>query len=122
MIAEVVFVAPWLSRYVRWLESLSVSGAVKLTALAFVIALTLIALVGPIVWAYFQGRQQLWVRVVAGALKIIGVLLLAIIFMEPLFTGTRPRPGSNVFLVVADNSRSLQLNDRGHSKSRGAAM
>jgi hypothetical protein len=48
-----------------------------------------------------------------------GIALLAICLVEPLFTGTRPRPGSNLLLVVADNSRSLQLADRGRRESRG---
>ena len=62
----------------------------------------------------FQGDRLLpWQRVLRN-------VTLGLLF--PLFTGTRPRPGSNLFLVVADNSRSLQLADRGPAKSRGAAM
>jgi uncharacterized membrane protein len=75
-----------------------------------------------LVWAYVRAGHVVWVRFLAGALKAVGILLLAALLVEPLFTGTRPRPGSNVFLVVADNSRSLQLADRGHAKSRGALM
>ncbi len=75
-----------------------------------------------LIWAYARAGHVVWVRVLAGLLKATGILLLAALLVEPLFTGTRPRPGSNVFLVVADNSRSLQLTDRGHDKSRGAAM
>jgi len=44
------------------------------------------------------------------------------LLVEPLFKGTRPRPGSNLFLVVADNSKSLQLADRGIRRTRGQAM
>src|SRR5690349_13284644 len=78
-----------------------------------------ICLVGlaAIVWAYLRAGHVVWVRLLASLLKAVAIILLATLLVEPLFTGTRPRPGSNVFLVVADNSRSLQLTDRGHSKS-----
>lgn len=75
-----------------------------------------------LIWAYTRAGHVIWVRVLAAILKATGILLLAVLLVEPLFTGTRPRPGSNLFLVVADNSRSLQLADRGQTQSRGAAM
>src|SRR5262245_28318408 len=81
--------------------------AVGLSALALVL----------LVWAYFQANYAARVRGVAGVLKATGLVLLAALLVEPLFTGTRPRPGSNLFLVVADNSRSLQLGDGGHHRS-----
>src|SRR5256885_2127645 len=86
--------------------------AVGLSALALAV----------LVWAYFQASYAAWVRIIAGLLKAAGIVLLASLLVEPLFTGTRPRPGSNLFLVVADNSRSLQLADKGHRLSRGATM
>jgi uncharacterized membrane protein len=89
--------------------------------LGVAVGLCLIAL-AVLAWAYARAGHVVWVRVLAGLLKATGILLLAALLVEPLFTGTRPRPGSNLFLVVADNSKSLQLADRGHAKSRGAAM
>src|SRR5262245_10082769 len=89
--------------------------------LGWAAALAAIALV-VLTWAYYQAGYAAWVRAVAGALKATGILLLTILLVEPLFTGTRPRPGSNLFLVVADNSKSLQLADRGNRQTRGAAM
>jgi uncharacterized membrane protein len=75
-----------------------------------------------LVWAYLQGGYAAWTRAIAGTLKAVGILLLAGLLVEPLFRGTRPKPGSNLFLVVADNSRSLQLSDGRSRQSRGAAM
>lgn len=86
--------------------------------LGVAIALAAVALV-VLVWAYARAGSQTWVRAVAGLLKAAGIVLLAICLVEPLFTGTRPRPGSNLLLVVADNSRSLQLADRGSRQTRG---
>ena len=87
-------------------------GAVLLVVAALVL----------VAWSYRRGGSRTWVRGVAVVLKGIGVVALAVCLVEPLFTGTRPRPGSNLFLVVADNSRSLQLSDSGERRSRGDEM
>ncbi len=87
-------------------------GAAAIVAAALVV----------LVWAYGRSGPSAWLRIVCGLLKTAGILLLAFCLLEPQYTGTRPRPGSNVFLVVADNSRSLQLADRGSRRSRGEAM
>lgn len=94
------------------------AGRQWLTCAAALVVAALIALV----WAYTQSNYAAWVRTIAGLLKTVGILLLAALLLEPMFSGTRPRPGSNLFLVVADNSKSLQLADKSHGPSRGAAM
>ena len=53
------------------------------------------------------------------ALRLAGLSLLFFCALEPLWTGSRARPGSNVFAVMADTSRSLTLTDAGASQSRG---
>lgn len=85
------------------------------------ISLAAAALVALLV-AYAWTSSPTWLRAACGLLKAAAVLLLAICLVEPMFSGTRPRPGDNLFLVVADNSRSLQLADRGAGRSRGAIM
>ena len=85
-------------------------------------ALLSVAALAVLVWSYRRAGSRSWVRGLAAVLKGVGIVALAVCLVEPLFTGTRPRPGSNLFLVVADNSRSLQLSDRGSRQSRGQAM
>ncbi len=75
-----------------------------------------------IVWSYLQVRSASPLRAVCSLPKAAAVILIAVCLIEPLYTGTRPRPGSNLFLVLADNSRSLQLADQGARQSRGARM
>ncbi|HND51474.1 MAG TPA: glutamine amidotransferase [Pirellulaceae bacterium] len=82
------------------------------------IALALIA-AAALAWGYWQTRGGSRWRIVALVLKVAGVLALAACLVEPLVSGVRPRPGSNLMLVVADNSRSLQLGDGPSSGSRG---
>jgi uncharacterized membrane protein len=73
-------------------------------------------------WSYARGGSAIWLRTVCGLLKTSGIVLLAICLVEPLWTSTRPKPGDNLFLIVADNSRSMQLADGRGGSTRGAAM
>lgn len=122
VLAEIVLGAPWLTRWLAFLHSFGFPGWLERSIIFLAVILALACLAGLILWAYSQASYGKWVRVVAGLLKFAGIALLAGSLLEPLFTGTRPRPGSNLFLVVADNSKSLQLSDGGSRRSRGAAM
>ena len=55
-------------------------------------------------------------------LKLVGLAALAACLLEPLWTGLRARPGANLFAVVADNSRSLQVRDAGDARTRGEGL
>ena len=81
-----------------------------------------IAALAVLAWSYLRGGSPVWVRSLAGLLKAAGIVALAVCLVEPLLSGKRPRPGSNLFLVVADNSRSLEIHDRGSGQSRGKRM
>ena len=43
------------------------------------------------------------------ALKLVGFGILAYCLLEPLIRGTRPTPGENIFVVLADRSQSLNI-------------
>ena len=73
-------------------------------------------------WAYRNVGSTLGIRMSAGLLKFFGVLLLAVCLVDPLWSGTRARPGANLFLLVADNSQSMQIHDAGRSQNRGESM
>ncbi len=53
------------------------------------------------------------------ALKILGLLLLLFCVLEPLLARKEPKKGANIFLVVGDNSESLQIKDAGADEPRG---
>jgi uncharacterized membrane protein len=63
-------------------------------------------------------RRLRWALV----LKLSSLTLLALALLEPSWSTPHARPGANFFLVLADNSRSLQLSDRGERQSRGERM
>lgn len=81
-----------------------------------------VAAVGLLSWNYARSRGTGVWRGGCVLLKGAACLLLAACLLDPHYVGTRPRPGSNVFLVVADNSRSLQLSNPGSAQSRGTAV
>ncbi|MBL9129082.1 MAG: hypothetical protein JNL97_15640, partial [Verrucomicrobiales bacterium] len=51
--------------------------------------------------------------------KILAIAALAACLLEPLWSGQRVRPGANLFVLLADNSQSLQIHDSGDARSRG---
>lgn len=55
----------------------------------------------------------------AAALKILGLLLLLFCVLEPLLAQKKPKKGANIFLVVGDNSESLQIKDAEAEEPRG---
>lgn len=65
-----------------------------------------------VLWSYVRAPTAGWIRITASTLKILAVLALAICLLEPLFSGTRPRPGANAFAVVVDNSESMNVRAR----------
>jgi uncharacterized membrane protein len=71
---------------------------------------------------YARAALPLRIRLAALLLKALAVAALALSLAEPLLHGTRPRPGANLFLLVADNSRSLEIRDPGATRSRGELL
>jgi uncharacterized membrane protein len=56
------------------------------------------------------------------ALKLVSLTLLALALLEPSWSTPQARPGANFFLILADNSRSLRLSDRGDRENRGQRL
>jgi len=90
-------------------------GAPTWVVPAAALAVVLIALIG---WSYGRSPAQPWVRVLAALLKAAAVIGLAVCLVEPLFSGIRPRPGANLFLMLVDDSRSLQVKDANQRQTR----
>lgn len=76
---------------------------------------------GWILWSYRAGPRGRW-GLACGFLKAVGVAVLALCLLEPMWTRLQPRTGANLFALVADNSQGLQLLDAGADMSRGAQL
>lgn len=82
----------------------------------------LVVFAGILIWAYWRAVSPSKLRWLAGALKLVGLAAIALSLLEPMFTAVRPRPGANLFLVVADNSASLQVRDKSGRNPRSDAV
>ena len=72
-----------------------------------------------LLWSYTRAEAKRSVRVAAGLLKALGFAALAMSLLEPLLTGSKPRRGANAFVILADNSQSLQIrNGQRHRHQR----
>jgi len=66
-----------------------------------------------LMWSYLHARAKRSVRICAAVLKALAFAALALILIEPLLAGSRPRRGANAFVILADNSQSLLIRDGG---------
>jgi uncharacterized membrane protein len=73
-----------------------------------------------IVWNYRRSQGPRWVKFTCAGLKLLGIVALGLCLLEPLLTGTRPQPGANVFVVLVDNSQSMQVRDGDSSEASRA--
>lgn len=75
-----------------------------------------------LVAGYWRAGASRSIRIIAGSLKALGIAILLICLLEPLFSGQRARPGANQFVVLADNSQSMTLKDKDAGQSRGEQL
>lgn len=85
-------------------------------------AAILVVAVGVLLWGYLRAPASPGVRTLASLLKVAGLALLALCLLEPLWSGEKARPGANIFLILADNSQSLEIREPNASQSRGEHM
>lgn len=72
-----------------------------------------------LVWAYNKLKVS---SGIAALLKGAGICLLAACLVNPLWSGTRPRPGANLFAVVVDQSQSMTMSDHESDKTRAEVI
>jgi uncharacterized membrane protein len=85
-------------------------------------AALLVFAAGLMVWSYRGAALHGGMRLVCLGVKLAGLVALAVCLLEPLWIGQRAKPGANLFLVLADNSQSLQIKDHGADRTRGEQL
>ncbi|MBL7152500.1 MAG: hypothetical protein ISS79_02195 [Phycisphaerae bacterium] len=75
-----------------------------------------------LVWSYRRAPRIGAARRIAFCLKVLGLILLALCLLEPLWNGRRAKTGANLFVVIADNSSGMNICDAGSTRSRGEAL
>ena len=80
------------------------------------------------VWSYRRAARlrishlRFGIWTVAFSLKTLGILVLALCLIEPLWSGRRAKSGANLFIVMADNSSGMTIRDGDASRSRGEIL
>ncbi|MBI1347695.1 hypothetical protein GC163_15580 [bacterium] len=86
------------------------------------IVLGLIAVAALLIWSYRTAWSENPRFRAAAVIKFLAIAVLAICLTEPLWSSQRVRPGANLFLLVTDNSQSLQLTDPDAIATRGEQL
>jgi uncharacterized membrane protein len=82
----------------------------------------LILALAVMLWSYRRAPRPGTLHAVAFSLKSLGILILALCLVEPLWSGRRAKSGANLFVVLADNSSGMTVRDRDASRSRGEIL
>ena len=90
-------------------------GALEWRPFAITAAVVLVVLM---LWSWTRTHVAGWVRIVGGLAKLLAIVLLAMILVEPMRSETKPRPGANGFVILADNSQSLTIHDPDRQTTR----
>ena len=100
------------------LAALFIAGKDWLPAVACAFAVALVLIIA----AYLRAPAASALRLGCAALKLLGVAVLLACLLEPMWSGQRAKPGANLLAIVADNSESMALRDRGMSETRGESL
>ena len=98
--------------------SLIISGRGWIAPVAIILALALLVLFR----TYRSDNASFGLRSLCAGLKILGLLTLAAVILDPQWSAERAKPGSNLFVILADNSQGMQIKDRGATKNRGEEL
>jgi uncharacterized membrane protein len=86
-------------------------------AIVLVLALFFILL-----WTYWRAHKFIVGNKTAFIFKLLGILILAIFLTEPMLSSKRAKSGANMFIVVADNSRGMNIQDSQADKTRAETL
>ncbi len=75
-----------------------------------------------LLWSYSRARGSGAARSIAFCLKLLGIVILLLCLIEPLWSGRRAKSGANLFVVIADNSGGMNVRDKGLDRSRGEIL
>jgi uncharacterized membrane protein len=92
------------------------------TAWVWPAAILALAATGLLVWTYRRSPRNDPAGRIAFVAKLLGVFVLTMCLIEPLWSGRRAKSGANLFVVIADNSTSMNIRDTGSERTRGEIL
>lgn len=75
-----------------------------------------------LIWSYRRSLELGTIHKIAFFLRLLGMLVLVLCLIEPLWNGRHAKSGANLFLVIADNSSGMNIQDQGANQSRGEIL
>ncbi|MDI6449918.1 glutamine amidotransferase [Anaerobaca lacustris] len=85
-------------------------------------AILALAATGLLVWTYRRSPRNDPAGRIAFVAKLLGVFVLTMCLIEPLWSGRRAKSGANLFVVIADNSASMNIRDPDSDRTRGEIL
>lgn len=85
-------------------------------------AILALAATGLLVWTYRRSPRNDPAGRIAFVAKLLGVFVLTMCLIEPLWSGRRAKSGANLFVVIADNSTSMNIRDPDSDRTRGEIL
>lgn len=82
------------------------------------VGLLMVFALAVLIWSYMRSRASGPMKGLLTAMKIAALALLGICLLEPMERTSRPEKGANLMVVMADDSQSLQIKDRGETETR----
>lgn len=73
--------------------------------------------IAALIWSWRETGTSRRTAPICAGLKLLGVLLLALALMEPIWAGQRAKPGANLFGIIVDNSQSMTVKDGGATRA-----
>jgi uncharacterized membrane protein len=75
-----------------------------------------------LIWTYRRATVIRPGNKAAFLLKLLGIIILMLCLIEPLWSGKRAKPGANLFAVIADNSSGMNIIDSQTDKPRSETL
>jgi uncharacterized membrane protein len=71
------------------------------------------------IWSYRRVANRNAAYKIGWGLKLLAIVILLLCLMEPLWLGKIAKPGENYFIILADNSASMNVQENDNAKNRG---
>ena len=70
------------------------------------------------IWGYSQSKASPGLKIGLAMCRAVGLALLAFCLVEPITVQEKPKRGANMFVVLADDSQSMSVQDRSLGRTR----
>lgn len=113
---------PWMNSLERPLQPTAASLLIGQPGWVWIAAGICVTTLVVLILIYRRVGWPAKTKLLAGMFKAIGIALIAICLLEPLWSGMRAQPGENIVLLVADSTASLTVGEDPSRPSRATQI